>query len=185
MLQKPRKLLQRKLKSPPSINELNNDLFAPEKDDRYSSPLEARKKAMDYLARREYGQKELIRKLANAGYEHPVADAAVQKLTADGLQDDRRFVEMFIQSRINQGKGPVRVQAELGQKGLPGGLVDQLLDESEVDWYELAAKVKVRKFGSDIPDDYKTRAKQMRFLQQRGFERSHIQSAVSGADDDY
>jgi regulatory protein len=185
MLQTMRKLLQRKLKSPPSINELNSDLFTPEKDERYSSPLEARKKAMDYLARREYGQKELVRKLANAGYDHAVADAAVKQLTADGLQDDRRFVELFIQSRINQGKGPVRVQAELGQKGLPGGLVDQVLDDTEVDWYELASNVKVRKFGSDVPKDYKTKAKQMRFLQQRGFEQSHIQSAVSGADDTF
>ena len=34
-----------------SINELNNDLFNPEEVDRFSDPIKARKKAMDYLAR--------------------------------------------------------------------------------------------------------------------------------------
>ena len=46
-----------------SINEINTDLFLPEEVDRYSNPVEARKKAMDYLARREYGGMELIKKL--------------------------------------------------------------------------------------------------------------------------
>ena len=39
------------------------DLFQPEEDDRFADPIEARKKAMDYLARREYGQTELVKKL--------------------------------------------------------------------------------------------------------------------------
>jgi len=38
-----------------SINEMESDLFLPEEVDRFSNPVEARKKAMDYLARREYG----------------------------------------------------------------------------------------------------------------------------------
>ena len=38
-----------------SINELNKNLFTAEEDDPFCNPLEAHKKAMDYLARREYG----------------------------------------------------------------------------------------------------------------------------------
>ena len=51
-----------------SINELNKDLFNPEEVDPFSNPIEARKKAMDYLARREYGRLELQAKLENAGF---------------------------------------------------------------------------------------------------------------------
>ena len=151
-------------------------------DPKFADPLEARKKAMDYLARREYGQKELIRKLANAGFEQAISATAIEQLSEDGLQDDRRFVRNFIQSRINQGKGPVRIQADLGQRGLPGGLVDEMLAEVDFDWHGLAAEVRRKKFGDEVPADFKTKAKQMRFLQQRGFEQAHIQSAVS--DDD-
>ena len=170
--------------TPKSIRELNSDLFEPEEDDRFSNPQEARKKAMDYLARREYGRDELVSKLANAGYQRQVADAAVTQLQADGLQDDRRFVEGFAQSRVNQGKGPVKIQAELAGKRLKSGIVDEVLDEMDVDWFELASEVRLKKFGPDQPDNFKDKARQMRFLQSRGFEMAHIQSAVASDDFD-
>ena len=50
------------------VHEEISDLLSDEGEDRFSSPLEARKKAMDFLARREYGQTELIRKLADKGF---------------------------------------------------------------------------------------------------------------------
>ena len=96
-----------------------------------------------------------------------------------GLQDDRRFVECFVQSRINQGKGPARIRADLGQRGLEAGLVEQVLDDTEEDWFALACEVRQRKFGEALPADFKEKARQMRFLQYRGFEQAHIQSAVS------
>ena len=167
-----------------SINELNADLFNPEEVDRFSDPKEARKKAMDYLARREYGQQELVRKLCKAGFYNDVSTAAVTQLTADSLQDDRRFIENFIQSRISQGKGPVRIEMDLGERGLSSGLVAEILDESEQDWFELAREVRCKKFGDKVPGDFNARAKQMRFLQYRGFEQAHIQSAVSAHGED-
>jgi len=167
------------LTAPKSIHDLNSDLFTPEEDERYGSPVEARKKAMDYLARREYGQSELVRKLIGAGYESDVAAAAVERLTAEGLQDDRRFVDNFIQSRVSQGKGPIRIQVDLGQKGIPSELVDDVLDSCEVDWFELAGIVRRKKFGADLPREFRLKAKQMRFLQYRGFEQVHILSAMA------
>ncbi len=93
-----------------SINELNADLFQAEEVDRYGDPKEARKKAMDYLARREYGHQELIDKLATAGYDADTAVSIVSVLRDENLQSDQRFSESFVQSRINQGKGPVRIR---------------------------------------------------------------------------
>ena len=87
-------------------------------DSRFTAVPEARKKAMDYLARREHGQKELAAKLESAGFEQQTAAEAIAGLVRDGLQDDARFVESFIASRANQGKGPVRIRLELGQRGI-------------------------------------------------------------------
>jgi len=92
--------------------------------------LQARKKAMDYLARREYGQRELTQKLGRAGFDYDTAVSTVLQLNEDGLQDDRRFVENFVQSRISQGKGPVRIHADLGQRGVASDIVDAVLDGS-------------------------------------------------------
>ena len=58
-----------------SINALNADLLSPEEVDRFSDPKEARKKAMDYLARREYGQRELEQKLIAAGFASVIVTA--------------------------------------------------------------------------------------------------------------
>jgi regulatory protein len=152
-------------------------------DDRSGDPLEARKKAMDYLARREYGQKELCARLVAAGFGEQTALSAVGQLTRDGLQDDRRYVESFIQSRVHQGKGPVRIRAELGQRGLDGALIEELLEASGEDWQALARSIRQRKFGTARPRDFREKARQMRFLQYRGFEQAQIQAAFGPGDE--
>ncbi len=162
-----------------SINELNADLFSAEEVDRFSDPKEARKKAMDYLARREYGQRELEQKLITAGFAAVTASDAVHKLTGEGLQDDRRFIENFVQSRINQGKGPVRIRQELGERGVNDGMIDEVLEAVAEDWHALARQIRDKKFGPDLPREFKEKARQMRFLQYRGFESAHIQAAVT------
>ena len=159
------------------LHEEISDLLSDQEEDRFSSPLEARKKAMDFLARREYGQAELIRKLADKGFDRDAAEQAVIQLTADGLQSDQRFADSFVQSRINQGKGPVRIRLDLGQRGIADAAVEIALEEAAADWYALAREQRVKKFGEASPSDFKEKARQMRFLQYRGFEQDHIQSA--------
>ena len=164
---------------PESIHELNADLFAPGADERASDAVRARKKAMDYLARREHGREELTAKLIGAGFEPETARDVVARLADEGLQDDRRFVESFVQSRVGQGKGPVRIRSELGQRGHADGIIDEALEGSGTDWFALAREVRLKKFGAALPGDFREKARQMRFLQYRGFEQAHVQAAVS------
>ena len=165
------------------INELINDLVPPAEVDRFSNPVEARKKAMDYLARREHSRDELYHKMEKAGFEPNVALDAIEQLQKDGLQSDRRFVDAFIESRIGQGKGPVRIRAELCQRGIRQAMIQEVLSETEQDWHALAKDIRVRKFGADTPEDFKDKVRQMRFLQYRGFEPDQVQAAVSSQDD--
>ncbi|MDJ0701177.1 MAG: regulatory protein RecX [Woeseiaceae bacterium] len=160
-----------------SINEVISDLVTPGEVDRFSNPNEARKKAMDLLARREHTRDELCRKLEKAGFDSEVAFDAIGALSDEGLQSDERFVESFVQSRIKQGKGPARIRADLGHKGVRAAMIDAAIEEAGADWCALARETRARKFGPDLPDDFKEKARQMRFLQYRGFESDHIQSA--------
>ena len=148
-------------------------------DDKFSNPVEARKKAMDYLARREHGRSELINKLTKFGFQAATADDAVAQLVDDNLQSDQRFVEAFIVSRINQGKGPLKIRADLRERDIAGGIVEIGLEDAEQDWYASARAVREKKFGAEYPADYSEKARQMRFLQSRGFDTDHIQAAVS------
>ena len=86
-----------------------------------------------------------------------------------------------MQSRINQGKGPVRIRADLRQRGIRDGVVEGALEAAGCDWFELAREARIKKFGHEAPAEFREKARQMRFLQYRGFEQDHIQAAV-GAD---
>ena len=160
-----------------SINELDADLFSGEADGS-ADPKDIRRKAMDYLARREYGQVELITKLVQAGFDEDASVAVVEQLHAEGLQDDRRFIESFVQSRVSQGKGPVRIQLELDARGVGTEIISDVLEGTDTDWAALATEIRVKKFGAAAPSDFSEKARQMRFLQFRGFETEHIQAAM-------
>ena len=159
------------------LHEEISDLLSDGGEDRYSCPKEIRKKAMDFLARREYGQMELIKKLSDKGYDRRIVEQETQTLTEERLQSDDRFAEAFVQSRINQGKGPVRIRLDLGQRGVSDAVIEMAIQDSAADWHGLAREVRQRKFGQTEPADFKAKAKQMRFLQYRGFEQDHVQSA--------
>ncbi|MEO1246525.1 MAG: regulatory protein RecX [Pseudomonadota bacterium] len=160
------------------LNDEIRALHAAGEDERASDPLAARKKAMDLLARREHAAGELERKLSKNGFNADTAADAIAELRREGLQSDERFVESFVQSRVNQGKGPVRIRAELGQRGIAEAITGRILDAAGVDWYALARTTRLQKFGEGVPADYKEKARQMRFLQYRGFEPDQIASAV-------
>ena len=161
-----------------SFRDLNSDLFDSE-DSKFLDPKVARKKAMDFLALREYGQKELINKLRSKGFSDEISSSVVERLTEDGLQNDSRFIESFIRSRIKQGKGQLKITQELEQKNLPSKSIYSALDNLDVNWLELAHEVRIKKFGNNLPDDFKKKAKQIRFLQSRGFENEIIRKILN------
>jgi len=151
--------------------------------DRFSDPNEARKKAMDYLARREYGRGELLDKVVRFGFDPGVAERAVDQLAGEGLQSDRRFAEALVHSRIRQGKGPVVIRADLGRRGVDEAVVALAIEQAGEDWIELARSVRRKKFGQDVPAGFPARARQMRFLQSRGFDAELIRAAMGGEPD--
>jgi len=142
----------------------------------------ATKKAMDYLARREHSCTELQRKLATAGFEDDVVRQAIDSLRQQRLQSDRRFTEAYIRYRAGRGNGPMRIRLELGEKGVKGALIDELMAAGEQDWIRLASEVRIKKFGDELPKEFKERARQARFLQYRGFSSDQIQSVLGGDD---
>lgn len=141
---------------------------------------DVRRAAMDLLARREHGFTELARKLSGRFPRKLVIDV-LTRLREERWQSDDRFVESFVYSRQQRGYGPVRIKSELFQKGVDNELIGQYLLEQDDHWNELAKAVKERKFGAFSPRDNKERARQIRFLAQRGFSMSQINSAFSSS----
>jgi len=141
-----------------------------------SSP---RNMAMNWLARREHSLRELRDKLAAREFEPEIIDATVAKLASEGLVSDERFAESFVAAKMRKGQGPVRIRAELKKRGVSADVVQLQVYEAGHDWFTLAGEVRERKFGGGIPADFKDKAKQMRFLEYRGFDGEQIRAALN------
>ena len=133
---------------------------------------------MDMLARREHSEREISRKLASRGYDGAVIGDTIEGLVADGLLSNERFVEAFVHSRYQRGQGPLKIRAELRERGIDDTAIDGILEVYADQWRELAGQVREKKFGASLPVDFRERSRQMRFLQQRGFDAEQIRSVL-------
>ena len=138
--------------------------------------------AMNWLARREHSQAELREKLAAREIEPEIISITVKKLASEGLVSDERFAEAFVAARIRKGQGPVRIRAELKKRGVGAELVQLHVYDAGHDWVALARDVRRKKFGDPVPAEFKEKAKQMRFLEYRGFFSEQIQAAIGESD---
>ena len=133
--------------------------------------------SLGILARREHSVRELREKLKKRYPDEDLAiEAVIVKLQDLDLQSDTRFAESWFRSQTSLGRGPIRIRGEARMKGV-STLVDNLLEESGLDWFEVAAEVAQRKFPSGI--DFKMKAKAYRFLSYRGFESDSILYAIN------
>ena len=146
--------------------------------------------AFYYLSRREYGKAELKQKLLDKEQDPEKIDALLDEFEEKGYQSDYRTILMLIRENIRKGRGRVRIKQEFYRKkiALPGN-IDELIDmanaESEefsefiddsadnlvegIDWLKLAVSARTKKYGDNIPTEQKDKARQLRFLQYRGF----------------
>src|SRR5699024_10574937 len=100
------------------------------------TPVSIRRSAMNLLARREHGHVELARKLLLRGADAEMIEVELQRLTEDGLLSEERYLESYIRSRANQGRGPMLIREELTQRVLDRSDVEQGLSASGIDWDE-------------------------------------------------
>ena len=147
-------------------------------------PDQPRRTAMDLLARREHSTRELKRKLKVRGMEGVAVDQALAALQQERLLSDERFVEMLVHSRLGKGHGPLRIQAELREHGVSDELVGAAVDINDPQWYDKIKEVRHKRFGAGLPDTIDERAKQMRFLQYRGFTPEQIRAVFKSRDDE-
>jgi regulatory protein len=137
-----------------------------------------RKKAMDLLMRREHAVAELQKKLIAKDYDIDIVAEVVERLANEGLVSDERFTEAFVRYRRNNGYGPRRIQSELRERGVSEKIQSTYLDSGDPQWFEHAALVQSKRFGDSLPEDFKERARQARFLQYRGFTSDQIREVL-------
>ena len=137
---------------------------------------------MELLARREHSEQELQQKLQARGYGAEAVGEVLVGLKTARLQDDVRYTEAYILSRVAKGYGPVRISRELYERGITGALVTQVLAGMDLDWDERIQAVRQKKFGRPAPADFREQARQSRFLLYRGFTPEQTQRVFNTSD---
>lgn len=137
--------------------------------------ISLRARALQYLARREYSRAELRGKLlphvqADEDFEQVSPanlDALLDDLAARGWLSDERAAAQLVHAKRSRF-GTQRITHELRQKGIAEELISAALPALKESELEAAREVWRKKFGT-VPQDEKEKAKQVRFLQSRGF----------------
>ncbi|NEX60691.1 recombination regulator RecX [Noviherbaspirillum galbum] len=141
---------------------------------RMQMSLKAR--ALKYLSNREHSRIELARKLSRYAQEGDDVEALLDQLEAAKFLSESRFTESLVNRRAARF-GNSRILSELQSHGINGEALSQIKSDLRQDEAARAREVWRRKF-SQPPADAAERAKQMRFLQQRGFSLGAIQAAM-------
>jgi len=139
---------------------------------------EIKEACFQYLIRREHSQQELMRKVSEKGYAKPQVQRVIDELAEKGYQSDARFAESYARSRVYRGIGPLRIKAELQQRGAGDCYFDMAVEDIIGSWYELLVQVYQKKYGDTACVDRKEQLKRSRFLQQRGFSNEMIRRVV-------
>jgi regulatory protein len=142
----------------------------------------ARNAATHLLAARDHATAELSRKLKERGFTPAAIESALAELQSSNSLNDERYGQNVVRNRSRRGQGPARIRQELRKAGVSAELAEAAVktgDESP-DFAKVARETRVRKFGAEVPKDWKERARQARFLQYRGFSNDHIRAAMEG-----
>ena len=138
--------------------------------------------AFAVLTRKEFSKAELIEKLATYAANREEVINLVNELSEQNYQSDQRVADIVLSSQKRKGKGPQRIKLALKNKKINSELIQEEL--KEIDWVEQAYQLKIKKFGTTVEKDPKLKAKQIRFLQYRGFDMDAIMKAINKKEDE-
>ena len=95
-----------------------------------------RNKMLSFLARREHSAEELRRKLKQSSSISKTVDFSdlleqcLQEMQEKGFQSDDRFARQYVESKLaNKSHGPLKILAELFNRGIPREQANLVLNE--------------------------------------------------------
>ena len=138
---------------------------------------------MRLLARREHARAELAQKLATHAESENEVRELLDELSEKGLLSDERYAGMRMHARAARF-GNAKLAHELRLRGVAEDLVDSALAASG-DELKRARDVRQRRFGDGpVPKESGERARQVRFLMNRGFSGEIIRRVLHGGFED-
>ncbi|MFT5172532.1 MAG: regulatory protein [Gammaproteobacteria bacterium] len=132
---------------------------------------------MSLLVRREHSRFELLGKLTRRGFDGGACEGVLDELITENALSDERFAELYVNYRRERGFGPLRIGEELRKRGVGDALRAAFCSPTDADWTARVQALRRRRFGDEAPLDFHERARQTRFLTQRGFTGAQVSAA--------
>jgi len=133
----------------------------------------AKEKAIRLLSYRDRSEKEIIKKLKEAGYKQNAIEWTIAELKRLKLIDDSRFAVSFAKTKmVTKPSGEYLIRRELTSKGIEDELIDVALENAygEKSQYEIATEIAEKRLKRYHGlDEDKTKRKICDFLLRRGF----------------
>ncbi|MBO4346871.1 MAG: regulatory protein RecX [Lachnospiraceae bacterium] len=147
-------------------------------------PKRALARALKIITGRDMTEKMLFDKLSDDGYSDEVCEGVIEKLKAERLIDDERFIRGYIESKSLK-KSKRDIIAALYEKGIDSDKASSVYDElysegeltSEIDL--IKALFNKRRFDPENAD-YEECRKEIQYLLRKGFSFDSIRSAMKG-----
>ncbi len=141
-----------------------------------------RGRALKLLARREHSRAELARKLSVHAEDPDEVERVLDDFERRGWLSERRVVEQMVHARRPR-YGARRIERDLLQKGVSEEAIAVALAELKGGDLDAARAIWRRKFGGCVPRTSAERAKQVRFMQGRGFDLDVIFKVIKGEEE--
>lgn len=136
---------------------------------------------MELLARREHSSYELSVKLRQRGYALEQIESVMEEFRQQSFLSDERFAQQYIDSRMQKGYGPLKIEQELKERGVDSLIIQQSLQSVQDEWLHVIQRIYNKRFPEEISDT-KDRLKRMRHLNQRGFTSEQIRKVIDVED---
>ncbi len=139
----------------------------------------AKQVAVRLLARREHSAEEIRQKLVKREFDASEIATALLELKQGDWQSDERFAEAYVRHRRMKGFGPVRIASELRERGVEESIANRYLYADDGIWLQTLEREYQKKYHGSEYEDFKEKAKRMRFLQYRGFSTDQINEVIN------
>lgn len=142
--------------------------------------------ALNLLSRREYSAFELRSKMQGKNFSEQEIEQTLKHCQQKNWQNDRRFTQVYVHSRVQRGYGLNRIKQELRHlKGVCSEDIECVLQEIEIDWKPTALNVLKKKFPYfENVSDPKQKQKIWRYMLSHGFKAEDFASYIGNRSDD-
>jgi len=143
-------------------------------------PGELRERALRLLARREHSRAELARKLEQAAFVASDIDSLLDEFEEKNWLSDHRFAESYVADHRARS-GSIKLAYELRQRGVPDSIIEAVISDNRDSELSRAREIWRKKFDA-APENAAETARQIRFMQSRGFTSEVIRQTLSNLD---